>query len=60
MDSMFSGCTKLVSLNFSNFDTSAVTNMALLFSGCSGFTSLDLSHFNTSGVTDMSYNLFYL
>ena len=42
------------SLDLSNFDTSAVTNMTSMFSGCSGLTSLDLSNFDTSAVTSMN------
>ena len=51
----FNNCTGLTSLDLSNFDTSAVTNMHAMFSGCSGLTSLNLSSFNTSAVTNMNY-----
>ena len=58
MDYMFSGCTSLTSIEFSdNFDTSKVTNMQYMFYKCSGLTSLDLSSFNTSKVTNM-YDMF--
>lgn len=50
-------CYKLTSLDVSNFDTSAVTDMGGMFSGCSSLTSLDLSNFNTSAVTQMN-NMF--
>ena len=56
---MFSGCSKLTSLDLSNFNTSNVTDMGNMFSGCSGLTSLDLSNFNTSNVTDMRYMFEY-
>ena len=59
MSYMFSGCTSLTSLNFSNFDASNVTNMSYMFYYCSGLTSLDLSSFDTSNVTDMSYMFQY-
>lgn len=48
-------CYKLTSLDVSNFDTSAVTDMGGMFSSCSSLTSLDLSNFNTSKVTNMNY-----
>lgn len=51
----FNQCYKLTSLDLSNFDTSAVTDMRGMFSGCSGLASLDLSNFDTSAVTGMAY-----
>ena len=39
----------------SAFDTSNVTDMALMFEYCSSLTSLDLSSFNTSKVTTMNH-----
>ena len=50
---MFSGCSSLVSLDLSGFDTSSVTSMADMFSECSSLESVDLSSFDTSNVTDM-------
>ena len=50
---MFVYCTKLTTLDLSNFDTSNVTNMGSMFQGCTSLTSLDLSNFNTSNVTSM-------
>ena len=55
MRDMFSYCSKLTSLDLSNFDTSSVTNMGWMFKSCSMLTSLDVSGWNTSKVTDMSY-----
>ena len=55
MTYMFSDCTKLTSLDVSNFNTSKVTTMKGMFNACSSLTSLDVSHFNTSNVTDMSW-----
>ena len=56
MESCFSGCSKLTTLNFpSTFNTSSVTDMSSMFHGCSSLSSLDLSTFNTSNVTDMSW-----
>ena len=56
---MFAGCSSLTSLDFSNFDTSKVTNMDSMFIYCSSLTSLDLSNFDTSNVTSMSYMFYY-
>ena len=54
MSQMFSGCSRLTSLNLSNFNTSAVTNMNSMFEDCSSLTSLNVSNFNTSKVTNMN------
>ena len=51
---LFFDCSFITEIDFSNFDTSEVTNMCGIFSGCSSLTSLNLSNFNTSLVTDMS------
>ena len=48
----------VISIDFSNFDTSSVTDMSFMFYGCSSLESLDLSNFNTSSVTNM-YSMFY-
>ena len=47
---MFSGCSSLTSLDFSNFNTQNVTNMEYMFYNCYSLTSLDLSYFNTQNV----------
>ena len=57
MDSMFSGCSGLTSLDVSGFDTSNVNSMKNMFNSCSKLTSLDLSGFDTSKVTHME-NMF--
>ena len=54
MSSMFYYCRNLTTLDLSNFDTSAVTDMRSMFNSCSNLTTLDLSNFNTSAVTNMS------
>ena len=51
----FYKCKNLTSVDFTNFDTLAVTSMHSMFNGCSSLTSLDLSSFNTSAVTSMGY-----
>ena len=53
MNSMFYGCSSLISLDLSGFNTSNVTNMSCMFGNCSNLTSLDLSGFSTSNVTNM-------
>ena len=45
----------ILEVDFSNFDTSKVTNMASMFNAMPKFTSLNLSNFDTSKVTNMSY-----
>ena len=50
MNRMFSHCSSLISLNVSNFDTSAVTSMQSMFSHCITLTSLDLSSFTNDKV----------
>ena len=53
MQEMFNACSKLTSLNLSNFNTAEVTNMSYMFHNCKVLTSLNLSNFNTEKVTDM-------
>ena len=54
---MFEKCSKLISLDVSNFDTRQVMDMYGLFSGCSSLTNLNLDNFNTNSVTGM-YGMF--
>ena len=53
MDYMFMNCSKLTSVDVSNWNTSKVTEMLSMFYGCSGLTSLNVSNFNTTNVTDI-------
>ena len=55
---MLSGCSKLTSLDLSNFNTSNVRVMGLMFSKCTSLASLDVTNFDTSKVEDMGY-MFY-
>ena len=57
MNSMFSDCSSLTTLDLSSFDTSHVTLMPAMFSRCTSLTTLDLSSFDTSLVTSMG-NMF--
>ena len=52
MNSMFSDCTALTSVNVSNWNTSKVTNMGSMFSDCTALTSVNVANWNTSKVTD--------
>ena len=58
MSYMFSGCSKLTSLDVTKFNTEKVTVMNSMFSNCSALTSLDVTKFNTGNVTDMN-NMFF-
>ena len=51
----FDGCKNLTSINFTNLNTSNVTDMSNMFNWCNSLTSLDLSNFNTSNVTNMNW-----
>ena len=51
--SMFSGMSKLTTLDLSDFDTSKVTNMDSMFTRMSNLTTLNLSSFDTSKVVNM-------
>ena len=44
---MFIDCSKLISLNLSNYNSSKVKNMKGLFDSCSLLISIDLSNFDT-------------
>lgn len=55
---MFLGCNTLSSVNFSNFNTSQITDMSSLFYGCKSLTSINLSNIDTKSVTDMSCMFF--
>ncbi len=50
---MFFKCKSLTRLDFSNFNTSNITNMHGMFYYCESLTQLDLNNFNTSHVTNM-------
>jgi surface protein len=64
MQSMFSLCTSLTSLDLSSFNTEYIngslgSGMSSMFYGCSKLTSLDLSNFYTSKIKDMSIMFTY-
>ena len=51
---MFSGCSNILEIDLSNFDTSEVTFMNKMFSGCTKLIKLNLSKLNTSKVISMN------
>ena len=50
---LFYECSAIYDIDFSNFNTSLVKNMAFMFNGCSSLKNLNLSNFKTSQVTNM-------
>ena len=57
---MFKNCSKLTTLNLSNFNTAKVTGMKDLFYGCSSLTTLNLgNNFTTAKVTNMAYMFYF-
>jgi len=50
-----SNVKNIISIDFSNFNTSLLTDMNSLFKGSNGLQTINFSDFDTSGVTDMSY-----
>jgi surface protein len=55
MTGLFSGCTKLASVDLTGFNTSNVTIMYGMFQQCSSLTTLNVTGFNTAKVEDMRY-----
>ncbi len=58
MNSMFSGCSALTTLDLLNLNTDNVTDMSNMFYGCNALTKLNLSSFNTEKVSSMA-EMFY-
>ena len=58
MNRMFSGCSKLTTLDLSTFYTPNVTDTQAMFASCTSLTSLDLSGLITDKVTTM-WEMFY-
>lgn len=54
---MFEGCGNLISVDFSEFDTSNISSINSMFKDCSSLIDLDLSGFNTSNVYQV-YSMF--
>ena len=55
---MFSECSNIVSLDFSNFDSSKCKDMSKMFYKCYELEYLNISNLNTSSVTNMN-NMFF-
>ena len=55
MSFMFSRCTSLKEINFSNFNTNKTVDMNNMFEKCSSLKELNLSSFNTNNLIEMSY-----
>lgn len=58
MESMFSQCSSLRSLDLSSFNTSKVIGMNLMFYMCTNLESIDLSSFDTENLQQMDH-MFY-
>ena len=57
MSRLFSGCSKLTSVDMSGVDTTGVTDMSYMYTDCSALTSIDMTGVDTSAVTTM-YGMF--
>ena len=55
MESMFSQCKSLISLNLSNFDTTHVTNMNSMFQNCHNLKYLDISNFSSLNIRNIEF-----
>ena len=53
VNSMFYGCTSLISVDVSNWNLSNLTSMKTMFYECKALTELDVSKWNLSKVTSM-------
>ena len=53
----FSGCTKAVSIDCTNLNTSYVVDMSCMFQKCRSLSELDLTGFDTTSVIEM-YRMF--
>ena len=58
MNDMFDCCYSLTSIDFTNFDTSSVTEMINMFYSCISLTSMDLSTFVSTNVR-LTRSMFY-
>ena len=55
MKGFFEECSNIISLDFSNFDTSNVTDMSFMFNNCHKLKEIKgINKFNTNKVKDMS------
>ena len=56
--SMFNGLSNIIEIDFSNFNSYQVEDMADMFHGCFSLVSINFNNFNTQSVTDMA-DMFY-
>ena len=54
-NNMFFGCSSLININLTSFNSEYVTNMSEMFLGCSSLINIDLSNFNTENATNMGW-----
>ena len=54
MKYMFKGCTSLIKLDISNFNTDKVTYANGMFCECSKLNELNITNFKTDNIKDMS------
>ena len=52
---MFNNTNNIISIDFSKFDTSKVSDMSYMFNGCSQLKYINFTNFKTSGVKNMEY-----
>ena len=50
---MFENINSIISIDFSQFDTSKITDMSYMFYNCTQLQSINFTNFNTSSVTNM-------
>ena len=55
---MLSGCSSLININLSNFNTQKVLDMSWMFYECLSLISINLYNFNTQNAKDMAI-IFY-
>ena len=53
MNEMFRGCSNLISLNLSNFNSKNIEEISQIFEGCSKLIYLDLSNFDIKNIKDI-------
>ncbi len=58
MSSMFYGCTGLIVIDLSGWDTSKVADMIKMFGGCSGLTTIYVSNAWSTAQVERSYSMF--
>ena len=56
MNGFFEECSNIISLDFSNFDTSNVTDMAKMFNKCNKLKYLNLLNFTINCDTKLMFN----